>query len=1028
MYLADLGLENASELLDSDSSLGVNSYLVGFESDAEGEKVHFLNDSHSDMAKLVHASTQSIGKKESGANTVPECALPKKSTSTAPQSPLRTAHSSAPSSPPSYQETSSALHYSETAKDWNDRYQRIVDLPHDTPHQRLQQTLELCQLESAFRLAASRIGRTIIRERSLPNSKKTYRPIDAGGQAGGVKFMEQGIFFKFATDEYEIYGNTGFAMKAASAELLALKRLQDTSVSGLYIPMMMLLDYCGFRLVAMSTLPIRGGETLLYGSPDGGKNIFSKDETFSSLIATACAKLNLKPHQVRGRENGIRVTMHGPADLEGHKGTDGKYYVLDTARLFPPEHPTLKAILIPRSEQDPIRELGSEDISKNVTLETFERILNKHHLLSSLQEVFPEVNLRRIETAVGTIICLTQCDALKLNTRANTILSYQLRSAGGDENSEEAAVYHIHGPAILMRSNKAVHLYCLLRPELVSRSAFPLSSDALSGFAASDPDRRTHNREVCAVTRFLFEKIIPQFVEDLNTHAITAVTHADLVRQMHARGINCRHLGMVRSGIKVAHLQSFLLTEMCARAMKNMLREHLRNLDDGSESASNEVAVSFFNQIFSSRDESDRFWRVDVKLALQLKFMGALSASETRYDHDLRQDLLLFPLFQRLQESTGVRFKLGAQKRLFDHPRFFDRKYVVSISDLDCMHVKLKSIFPTHTEIEKLVHAVVLEEEKEIIERYSFHVDAKYDMPFSTSAFGANARMETSYRLLFNTKVHKRVEAVLGPDCEQALYSNLALADAYTSVDMTSLALDHALTGLHNAEDLFGSFSEVTVQGLVACGEIYEKTQNFEEAIVYYRQALSGIERLYKCHPLVGRLGVKLFFLMERHNPMAKLEAHGYLKQGFEAYLSLYKKDDAWLLVPLLGLENNDRVFIETLIDQTEIRDVFASDLSQVGRQFWPPAVLDIVQKEASRNDVATLLSQVGLLQLLPVFEAEEIGLDELMEMTDEELRDNLGLKTGHRKKIMEAVKKRKRLLQVIERIRSMVKKERQEE
>jgi len=58
MYLADLGLENASELLDSDSSLGVNSYLVGFESDAEGEKVHFLNDSHSDMAKLVHASTQ----------------------------------------------------------------------------------------------------------------------------------------------------------------------------------------------------------------------------------------------------------------------------------------------------------------------------------------------------------------------------------------------------------------------------------------------------------------------------------------------------------------------------------------------------------------------------------------------------------------------------------------------------------------------------------------------------------------------------------------------------------------------------------------------------------------------------------------------------------------------------------------------------------------------------------------------------------------------------------------------------------
>jgi Clustered mitochondria len=178
-------------------------------------------------------------------------------------------------------------------------------------------------------------------------------------------------------------------MKAASAELLALKQLQDASVSGLYIPMMMLLDYFGFRLVAMSTLPIRGGETLLYGSPDGGKNVISKDEAFSSLIATACGKLNLKPHPVRGRENGVLAVMHGPADLEGHKGTDGKYYVLDSARLFPPEHPTLKAILIPRSEQDPIRELGSDDISKNITPEIFQRVVASHNLTDSI-EVCPE--------------------------------------------------------------------------------------------------------------------------------------------------------------------------------------------------------------------------------------------------------------------------------------------------------------------------------------------------------------------------------------------------------------------------------------------------------------------------------------------------------------------------------------------------------------------------------------------------------------------------------------------------------------
>jgi Clustered mitochondria len=112
------------------------------------------------------------------------------------RSPLRNRSCSPPPPPPPALVSSHALDYSDTAKDWNERYQRIVDMPRATPHQRLQQTLELGQLENAFRLAASRIGRTIIHERSLPNSAKTYRPIDAGGQAGGVKFMEQGIFFK----------------------------------------------------------------------------------------------------------------------------------------------------------------------------------------------------------------------------------------------------------------------------------------------------------------------------------------------------------------------------------------------------------------------------------------------------------------------------------------------------------------------------------------------------------------------------------------------------------------------------------------------------------------------------------------------------------------------------------------------------------------------------------------------------------------------------------------------------------------
>jgi hypothetical protein len=47
--------------------------------------------------------------------------------------------------------------------------------------------------------------------------------------------------------------------------------------------------------------------------------------------------LNLKKHTV-GRQ---RVPIIGPGDIEGHLGRDHRYYMLDYARLMPPEEPPI---------------------------------------------------------------------------------------------------------------------------------------------------------------------------------------------------------------------------------------------------------------------------------------------------------------------------------------------------------------------------------------------------------------------------------------------------------------------------------------------------------------------------------------------------------------------------------------------------------------------------------------------------------------------------------------------------------------
>jgi hypothetical protein len=124
------------------------------------------------------------------------------------------------------------------------------------------------------------------------------------------------------------------------------------------------------------------------------------------------------------------------------------------------------------------------------------------------------------------------------------------------------------------------------------------------------------------------------------------------------------------------------------------------------------------------------------------------------------------------------------------------------------------------------------------------------------------------------------------------------------STGSRSLALDHALKGLAYSETTHGPYSETTLQGLVVVGEIYELMGDHRQSTVYYKRALTSVERLFWLHPLVGRLGCKLYLLLSSAREVGQEEAAHYLKKGFEAYMCLYNREDAWLMVSLLALEN----------------------------------------------------------------------------------------------------------------------------
>jgi Clustered mitochondria len=157
----------------------------------------------------------------------------------------------------------------------------------------------------------------------------------------GKKYICQGILFKFAMDVelrpgLWMYGgdrcSNEKAMKAASHEMKGLMCYYQSRTDNLHLPLMCLVHFRGFCLLASSILPI-SHSTIRYGSMDAGRQVHASDAELCQLMRQAASKINIAPHLVSDK------TLYGPGDIEGHRGSDGKLYLIDFSRVMPCEAP-----------------------------------------------------------------------------------------------------------------------------------------------------------------------------------------------------------------------------------------------------------------------------------------------------------------------------------------------------------------------------------------------------------------------------------------------------------------------------------------------------------------------------------------------------------------------------------------------------------------------------------------------------------------------------------------------------------------
>jgi hypothetical protein len=107
---------------------------------------------------------------------------------------------------------------------------------------------------------------------------------------------------------------------------------------------MALVNYLGFCLIAISVLPV-DKSTIKYGSCDAGNTMHFDNMELYAKIKEGCQKLNLKPHKSGLEPKSTDPDQYGPGDIEGHLGKDGRFYMLDFARLMPPECPLPNQII-----------------------------------------------------------------------------------------------------------------------------------------------------------------------------------------------------------------------------------------------------------------------------------------------------------------------------------------------------------------------------------------------------------------------------------------------------------------------------------------------------------------------------------------------------------------------------------------------------------------------------------------------------------------------------------------------------------
>ncbi|XP_033247950.1 protein clueless isoform X1 [Drosophila miranda] len=503
-------------------------------------------------------------------------------------------------------------------RDWNEELQTTRELPRKTLPERLLRERAIFKVHGDFVTAATRGAMAVIDGNVLA--------INPGEDSKMQMFIWNNIFFSLGfdvRDHYKELGGDYAAYVAPRYDLHGVRVYNAVDVEGLYTLGTVVIDYRGYRVTAQSIIPgileREQEQSVVYGSIDFGKTVLSHPK-YLELLRQAGKHLKILPHSVYN-ERDEPVELCSSVECKGIIGNDGRHYILDLLRTFPPDVNFLKLQEVKLSTElvemgYPIEHRHKLCCLRQELLEAFveDRYVNFIRIaavhLQQLNAKKPEETQSEEKKQLPAIeeADKENKENLNVNETPNDKENEKEKETPVETKNAEAMVNAIREAQSNVATSNEIQAAEVVKQACAAVGSmkekefdFRFNPDVFSpGIRHVDGEEGTSGSVakqkllVQDAAEFLVVKQIPAFVKEHLSHSSPPIDGQNLTESLHSYGINVRYLGKVIKTLgqmpRMDYLYRIAVMELIVRATKHIYYTYMQSTDPMHLS----VAISHF--------------------------------------------------------------------------------------------------------------------------------------------------------------------------------------------------------------------------------------------------------------------------------------------------------------------------------------------------------------------------------------------------------------------------------------------------